>query len=134
MAELVHAAIVEVVIGQGNSLGNLSRGEVHAFFGTLAKLAGVQNSAFAEGTVGTHKILNDEFEFEGFTPRGTPSFRHRTTNRVLYAVLEREDLLLGMLDPQSDQFSAFVHTKDALSWVRGGDPGKRITNMLWTYP
>jgi len=127
----LNAALNEILLGR---LTRLNRGEAQALLGSLAKLVGA-GPIFGE-PVGTQKRITDEFEFEGFTSRGTPSFRHRQTNRVLYVVVEQSggELRVGMYDRQAEQFQAFVRTADALSWVRGGDPGKRTANLLWDYP
>jgi hypothetical protein len=131
----MNAAIQDVLMSPLKAMttpGTLSRGEVQAFFSTLWKILAPDDRS---DIVGTQKLLDEEFFFEGFTPRGTPAFRHRQTNRVLYVVVEPDggEIRIGMYD---DRFLVFRHHKDALKWVRATKPGMpaMISNMLWLAP
>jgi hypothetical protein len=122
-------ALYDLVMSSG-----LNRGDVFALFAVLAKVAGVAEPAISGPYLGTQRILNDEFIFEAFTPRGSAAFRHRTTNRTLYLAIEAGRLLIGMYEPDIDNLAAFVNPDDALAWVRGGRMEQRIINRLWFLP
>lgn len=128
---IIAETLDELFLGESAAL---SRGDVFGLYGALAKALGIPEPPIAGPYVGTHEVLRSEFEFLAFTPHGSAAFRHLGTNRVLYVVIHMNQLLIGMFDPKIDNLVAFRKPDDALEWVRGGDAGKRFTNILWQLP
>jgi hypothetical protein len=109
---------VNDLINEHLDSGTIVRSEMYQFFIIFEKFLGLRPfSTPGDALSGTQRVLDEEFNFEGFSGRGRVGFSHKVTKRELWIDVSYE-LRLGTIS-SSGEFSSFKKHEAALKWVRG---------------